>query len=391
MACIKRRRGRWVVDFRDQNSKRHWKTFRTRKAADDALSDLTRDVREGLYRDPATLPAFEQVARAWLEVKRDHPPSTFHYWQRQVERHFLPAFGTLRIDRVTPGAIEALRNAKRDGTNGHERLARVTINQLLQTLTAILEYAVEHGELRANPGKRVKRVRRERRAAEAGPQAVDPRDVLTADQAGRLIEAAEPGLYRTFIKTALLTGCRSGELLALTWDRVDLERGALRVDRSLAWVPGAERGYGKSTPVLGPPKTDSSYRTLEMAPDLVHDLKVWRLQSRYSKDEDCVFANSLGKPLHRAFLHKGLRAALGRCADLPHVDVHGLRHSFASIMIGLGKPVTQVAKILGHKNSDITLKVYSHWFKGESSATAMSELAAAVCQPAGGSRVVAKW
>ncbi len=51
-------------------------------------------------------------------------------------------------------------------------------------------------------------------------------------------------------------------------------------------------------------------RTVDLAPDLVRELKAWRLQSRYSRDEDLVFPNSLGKPLHGAFMHKGLQGAI---------------------------------------------------------------------------------
>jgi len=395
MACVRRRRGRWVADFRDSRGRRHWETYPTKKKAEDALADVQVGIKGGTYCDPAMLPTFEKVGADWLAVKQDHPASSVQFWTTQVERHFLPAFGHLRIDQVMARDIERFRNAKRDGTDGHERLQRSTINQLLQTLAAILEYAVAHKYLPGNPAKQVERVKAKRRAGVAG-QAVDPQEVLTAEQAGAVIEAADPGLYRTFITTALHTGARVGELLALSWEHLDLEGGTMRIERSLSWVRGKERGYGKATPLFGPPKTDSSYRTLDLAPDLVHELKAWRLRSPYSREEDLLFPNSLGKPLHRAFLHKGLQLAIGKASRagttlLPHVSVHGLRHTFASLMIQLGKPVSQVSQILGHKNPDLTLKVYTHWFKGASSASAMADLAAAIRQPAaaGGSKMVA--
>jgi integrase len=183
----------------------------------------------------------------------------------------------------------------------------------------------------------------------------------------------------------LHTGARVSELLALRWDHLDLETGKMRIEGSLSWVHGEERGYGKTKPLFGPPQTDSSYRTLDLAPDLVHELKAWTIRSRYSREEDLVFSNSLGKPLHRAFLYKGLQLAIKKASragtPLPHVSVHGLRHSFASLMIQLGKPVSQVSQILGHKNPDLTLKVYTHWFSGASSASAMADLAAAIRRP----------
>lgn len=160
----------------------------------------------------------------------------------------------------------------------------------------------------------------------------------------------------------------------------------MQIERSLSWVRGEQRGYGKAVPVFGPPKTDSSYRSIDLAPELVHELKGWRLRSRFSRDEDLIFPNSRGKPLHGAFVHKGLQAALkaankGRgpgLPEIPHVSVHSLRHTFASLMIQLGKPVSQVSQILGHKNPELTLKVYTHWFASASSASAMADLAAAI-------------
>jgi len=389
MACVTKRRGRWVLDFRDENGRRHWETYRTKKGADDALTEIRKDLKDGNYVDPGTLPTVAEVAGHWLNLKRDHPASSVNVWQTQIERHLIPAFGPLRIDQLSPAAIERLRNQKRDGdTDGSSRLARATINQLLQTLTAICDYAVGHGLLRTNPGLAVKRVREQRQSGTVVE--IDPKDVLTAAQAGRLIEAADPGLYRTFIKTALLTGCRRGELLGLTWAHVDLEAGTLKIRRSLSWAKGTEKGYGKSVAVFGPPKTRSSARTLDLAPELVHDLRVWKLQSRYKRDEDLVFPNSLGNPLHGAFLNKGLAKALAASKGLPRVDLHGLRHSFASILIGRGVPVTQVSRLLGHKNPDLTLKVYSHWFRGESAAPVMAELAGAILGgPERGSKVVA--
>ena len=377
MACVVKRRGKWCVDFRDQWGRRHFKFYETRKEADTQLSEVIRAVKAGRYRSPEELPTFEVVARRWFEGKKDHPASTLGYLQNHVDNHLVPAFGPLRIDRITPD-VEDFRNAKWQGGAG---LARSTVNQILQTLGAILEYALTLDLVNRNAARLVRQVRRERKAGQAGVVAVDPREVLTAEQAGQLIAATTPGLFRTFIQAALLTGCRSGELLALSWDAVDLERRRLRVERSLSWAKGEQAGYGKSQPVYGPPKSDSSYRTLDMAAELVRALRAWKLQAPPS---ELVFPNQTGRPLHGAYLHKGLRAALDRCPGLPRVDLHGLRHSFASIAISqLRLPPTQVAKLLGHKDASLTLDVYAHWFEGLSSEGAMADLAAAICERRG--------
>ena len=262
MACVVKRRGKWVVDFRDHEGKRRWETYDTRKAADEALSKRIGEVKGRSYRAPADLPTFATVATAWLDGRRDRAKATIEIYAQQVENHLLPAFGALRIDHVTSEAVEQFRNEKRNSG-----LKPGTVNVLMQRIASMLKYAIKHQYVNRNAADSsvVERVRRQR-VAERVAQAIDSSDVLTAEQAHALIEAAEPGLHRTFITTALLTGCRSGELLALTWGHVDPGTRKLRVSRSLSWDRSS--GKGKAKPVLGPPKTDSSYRTLDMVPEL---------------------------------------------------------------------------------------------------------------------------
>ncbi|HSP97461.1 MAG TPA: site-specific integrase [Candidatus Dormibacteraeota bacterium] len=397
MATVVKRRGKWCVDFRDQQRRRHFKFFETRKEADDHLSTIIREVKRGQFRAPDDLPTFAVVAARWLEEQRALAPTTYDGYAGQVNNHLVPFFGPVRVDRITPAMIEDFRNKKWQGEGA---MARTTVNQLLTKLTGILALAMRHDEVHRNAADRylVKRVRRERMAGKAGAVAVDAKDVLTADQAGQLIGAAEAGLHRTFIQTALLTGCRSGELLGLVWDDIDLDARRLRVQRSLSWKRGSERGYGKTSPRFGPPKTDSSYRTIDLAPEVVRALRAWKLQappSTVALDAEgttgsLVFPNMTGRPLYRAHVHRGLRRALASCQGLPKVDVHALRHTFASIAIGeLKLPPTQVADMLGHKDASVTLSVYSHWFKGLTSEGAMNDLAAAILRPRGDQMVTA--
>ncbi len=372
MACVVKRRGKWVVDFRDQTGKRRWETYETRKQADNALSKRIAEVKGGSYRTPTDLPLFATVAKDWLNGRRDRARSTFEFYERQLTDHILPAFGSKRIDLVTSGDVERFRNEKRDAG-----LMAGTVNSFLERVTSILHYAVKHQYIARNPGvhtlvERVRPVRLPDQAAEA----IDESAVLTAEQARALIEASEKGLQRTFITTALLTGCRSGELLGLTWAHVDLDSRTLRVSRSLSW----DRSGEVTKPVFGPPKTDSSYRTLDLVPELVTVLREWKLRSRFKTDTDLVFTNRQGGALHLSHLHKGLRRAFQQDDSIPIINLHGLRHTFASLLIQQNRPVTQVAKLLGHKDPTITLTTYAHWFRGaeDKNREAMGAIAAAI-------------
>ena len=82
------------------------------------------------------------------------------------------------------------------------------------------------------------------------------------------------------------------------------------------------------------------------------------------------------RPAHRStVLKRGLYPALSR-AKLRRVDMHSLRHSFASILIAAGTPITEVQALLGHSSAQTTLKVYSHWFRSfkTSSIDALSKV-----------------
>jgi integrase len=91
-----------------------------------------------------------------------------------------------------------------------------------------------------------------------------------------------------------------------------------------------------------------------------------------------VFPSADGTPRHRSTIaHHGLRPALKR-AGLQHVTIHSLRHTFASGLIMQGRPVTEVAALLGHKSPIITLSVYSHRFRN-TKTDAVSGWAKVVC------------
>jgi integrase len=191
-------------------------------------------------------------------------------------------------------------------------------------------------------------------------QQVRPQDVLDASEIRRLIEASRPGLYRTLIATAAATGTRFGELTALRWSDVDLDIGHIVIERSLSWARGGE---STARYRFYPPKTRAGIRTIPIQHNLTMLLKVWKLACPKG-DLDLVFPASDGRPLRRSSCYlRGFAPAL-KAAGLRAVKFHSLRHSYCSAMIAPGAPVTEIAELVGHANPGITLKIYSHWFKG---------------------------
>jgi integrase len=157
----------------------------------------------------------------------------------------------------------------------------------------------------------------------------------------------------------LTTGMRRGELLALKWSDIDFARGRIAVRRSLAIVDG--------TPVESPPKTKRGKRSIPIDAatlSVFKELRVRRaeeflLVGRALRDEDFVFSDLMGRPLHPDAITKRF-LTLQRRADLPRIRLHDLRHTHATLALAAGVHPKIVSERLGHASISITLDTYSH-------------------------------
>ncbi|GEM_PF-368523 len=364
MGCIRKTdQGGWRVDFRDQTGVRHRATFDTRKEAELALADFRQKINQRTFISARDVPRFRNVAEEWFAGKGEHRPSSQAHWQAHIDRHLLPHIGDLRLDQISVRTIEKLRDTLRgDG------LSAQSVNKVLTTAAAIFKLAVRRNYATSNPAAIAERLRVSSgeisedgsRLMRDATRPVRAEEVLSPEELRRLLAAAEPGFYRTLFLTATLTGMRHDELLALRWPEVDLPAGKIFVRRSLSWARLKDE-EGPARPRFYEPKTSAGIRTLPAPPELISALRVWKLKCPKGEPE-LVFPAPTGAPTHRSnVLRYGLYPALRR-AGLRRVDMHSLRHSFASALIISGAPVTEVQYLLGHSSPQTTLKVYSHWF-----------------------------
>jgi integrase len=151
--------------------------------------------------------------------------------------------------------------------------------------------------------------------------------------------------------TAIFTGLRLGELLGLRWEDIDLHKGVLQVRRQ--WTRLGE---------YAPPKTNGALRRIPLSEEMTKELAALKLRSRYSADNDPVFAAQNGKPLaHRNAAGRGFERAAAK-AGSEGVSFHSMRHAFASRMISRGINSTVLAALMGHESSTITERRYIHLF-----------------------------
>jgi integrase len=147
-----------------------------------------------------------------------------------------------------------------------------------------------------------------------------------------MLHAAKAGVYKALFTTAALTGARSGELFALRWADIEMPKNGsayIYIRRTVTW---ARVGTEKIRPRYFPPKTRAGVRKIPIADELAAVLKVWKLQCPPSA-EGLVFVAADGSPIRRSnALRCGLWSALRR-AGLRRVNIHSLRHSFASALM----------------------------------------------------------
>ena len=160
-------------------------------------------------------------------------------------------------------------------------------------------------------------------------------------------------------------------------------RSSIRIRRTISWARLKEE---EIRPRYFPPKTKAGVRKVPISAELLTALRAWKLQCPPTAD-DLVFPAADGRPLRRSnVLRYGLWPALDR-AQLRRVNIHSLRHSFASALIMAGAAVTEVQALLGHASPAITLRIYSHYFKTMDSG-AVGRLSKTILGNAGGVR---KW
>jgi integrase len=300
--------------------------------------------------------------------RRKPRPATLAAWRIHIDRHLLPRLGDKRLNKIDDGVVGEVRDGlKYNGGVKGRPLSQQTVNKILNTATSIFKLAIKKKRTRDNPAADTGRLGlgdgeiRDGEEFKKSGEELNDNDVLSSDELRRLIAVTESDLYGTLVLTAILTGARHDELLALKWAAIDLEEGRIWIRESLTWA----RIKGEMFEVrwrFYPPKTKAGVRQLAIPPELVSRFKTWKLKCPPGK-LDLVFPTPEGNPIQRHHtLRVGLHSLLRR-AKLRQVDMHSLRHSFASALINNGAPVTEVSALLGHSNPTTTMKIYAHWFK----------------------------
>ena len=315
-----------------------------------------------------TATSHDMTVEAWFnrwlkDVVGNRAPNTLRNYRERYEHNVQPFIGSMLLRDVKPMDCQMILHAMESAYAGS------TIRQTYMTMGKFFKSAKDNGFIDRHPMDGVHYTKPVR--------AVDDIHFLTVDEQKRFLEAAKgPHNYAQYA-LILETGLRTGEMIGLTWDAIDWEKRTLTVNKTL------EFRYKQDEWRAGPPKTESSYRTIPLTDTAygilreIYDTREYRNESnglstvltfmdrktgqkRKLVMRDLVFINwRTGMPEKNSSYDTHLYKLCDE-AGIKRFCMHALRHTYATRAIESGMQPKVLQKLLGHASSKPTMDRYVH-------------------------------
>jgi integrase len=337
--------------------KQQWISIKgNKKDAEKKLAEILHQLDNGTFMKPGRTTLGEYLEK-WLSdyAKPNLSPRGFERYQGIITKHLIPDFRNIILTQLKPEHLQKHYTAKLNSglSAGTVRYHHAVIHKALQT-------AVKWGLINRNPADGVDVPR------------VHHHEMKTWDEyeINRFLKAAKDSPYYALFYTALYTGMRRSELLALRWCDVDFIFSQISVSRSLHHLK--DGSY-----IFTQPKSAKSKRTISLSSFAIVTLHGHREKQEAEriyfgktlKDDDLVFSTLEGKPLRPNTITRAWNT-LAKNAGIKVIRLHDARHSHASLMLKAGIHPKIVQERLGHSTIAMTLDTYSHVTPGLQQAAA---------------------
>lgn len=348
---IHRRGDVWIAYWRTETSegrKQHTKSFRTKKEAQQFLTDTMAAIRGGVFSEPTKVTLGEFLLERWLPTKKMAVRvSTYASYRGLVERHVIPALGHVQIQQLTADRLDRFyADLVAHG------LATKTIRNIHVLLHRALTDAVRKSLVPRNVA-----------------DASDPPKLNRADR--EEMKTWTPEQLREFFAgiathrlaaayiLAATTGMRRGEVLGVRWRDIDFKARRLHVQQTVLTV--------EYQIIIGRPKTLRGERKIALDDQTIQVLQSHRAAQRREKqllgdgyqDHGLVFAREDGTPVHPDYFSQTFDRTVKRLG-LPKIRLHDLRHTHATLGLAAGVHVKVISDRLGHATTSFTQDVYMH-------------------------------
>ena len=364
----KRSDGRYMARY-TVNGKRRAIYGATHEEVRTKLNEVLNDIAKGTYIAPQ-----KDTVGMWLKewlvtyalptVKQ----STYISYEGYVRIHLEPELGNIKLTALTTEQIQRFFNKKHRGYQGKKGLSPKTLKNMYNMFNSTLEQAVINNRLIRNPLRGVKLPSVTKKEI----------DVLSAEEQALLQKAASSSaeLPAFGVIFTLSTGVRLGELIGFQWGDINIKKHSIRVRRTVGRLQKVDedgnlvaKESGKATTeiVIRSPKSITSQREIPLFDELWDGLMEYR--SRQSEMFDAfgidfnssthIFCMPTGK-VYDPRTYEDLFKRTLKAAELPGINFHALRHTFATRALEAGMDVKVLSYILGHAQASTTLNLYAH-------------------------------
>ena len=325
---------------RKQSQKRGFKTKREAQAWErEQLNKATSDL-------DMTFASF--VEQYTADMKTRIKENTWATKEHIIRTKLLPYFGKLKMCNITAQQIITWQNKMMNHTDeSGEKYSPVYLRSVNSQLSAIFNHAARYYNLRDNPCKKAGCMGKKKN-----------REMLfwTKEEYMKFAEAImdKPMSFYAF-EMLYWCGIREGELLALTPEDFDFEKGTVSITKSYQRLNGQD--------LITSPKTEKSNRVIKMPQFLVEEIQDYLKQLYGIEPNDRMFT------ITKSYLHREMDRG-SKAAGVKRIRIHDIRHSAVSLLIDMGFSATAIADRVGHESIDITYN-YAHLFP--SKQTEMAE------------------
>lgn len=272
-----------------------------------------------------------------------------------VQNHLIPHFGNVPLDNILPIHVQEYVN------KAVKQYKPETVKKDIAVFSFVMQHAVENGLCRSNPVTKSIRLPKIERA---------DKTAYTQEQYDIAYEFAKNYSDGLSIMLLLETGISRSELLGLTWDDFDPERGIIHIRQGLVSYKDADEGCITVSDGL---KNEYRRRSIPLVePELLKRLREKPRQITHTVGDTeilvettHIFHSPEGKPYqpnnwnNRVFL-RYMNALVNAHPEIPKLSAHELRHTRATLWIAQGVSPMMVARLLGHSDLKMLMRIYDH-------------------------------
>lgn len=326
--------------------------FKTKGEAELALARIKVQVSDGAYRQ-STPETYQQIYELWItQYERTVEESTFVKTVGYFKNHILPAMGEYRIEKITLAICQK---------HFDEWALKLSKASTIKVYAAkVLDFAIKHDLIQTNPFTHVETKTKSKYSMDGDEKT---ENYYIREELLTFLSQCEKSVpYKAYALLRLLafTGMRKSEVLALTWQDLNLVENELTINKAV--------GRGKHSKLYLKPTKTGLPRIIKLDDKTIDVLSEWRKRQtlEYFKlgintmnPKQLIFSNSKNEFIQLGQVQKWMYSVQDK-HSLKRVTPHGLRHTHCSLLFEAGATIKEVQDRLGHTDVKTTMDIYTH-------------------------------